>query len=219
MTGVEVGELLVRVDAEEDLAWWRPLAQAVLAAPHLLWTGALTAASVGFAVVGGLCVLVVGRHPTGLAKLHALTLRERVRTYSYWFALRTSYPPMALRPALEDPGDDPATNVTVAPTPATAFRRRDALARIVVVPHLVVLIPIGLVMDACYPMWIALAAANRGWPSPFRRFLVAVERWVVAVAAYALFLTNERPAFGLRAHGYDAAGELSGRRRGEPVAS
>jgi hypothetical protein len=198
----------VRVVEEPSLAWWRPLAQAVLAAPHLLWTGALSAASFGFAFVTAACVLVSGRAPRSLAALHALTLRERVRCYSYWFALRTGHPPLASRPQLADPGDDP--KVTVDVVAAVGFRRVDALARLIVLPvHLVVLVPIGAVMDACYPLWIALAAVNGGWPPAFRRFLVAVEQWVVALAAYALFLTNERPAFGLRAHGYEAGTDAS----------
>ena len=189
----------LRVAVEDELAWWHPLAQAVLAAPHLLWVGALSVASVGFAMVALLSVLLVRRVPRVILGLQVLTLRERVRCYSYWFALRTGFPPIAWQPRVDDPGDDPAVSVSAAP--ATHFRRRDVLGRVAVLAHLVVLIPIGLVMDACYPMWILLAAANRGWPGPFRRFLVAVECWVVAFAAYELFVTNERPAFGLRAYG------------------
>jgi hypothetical protein len=196
----DVVELHVRT--EDELAWWRPLAQAVLAAPHLLWVGALSAVSVGLAVVATACVLAAGRVPRALVAVQVLTLRERVRCYSYWFALRTGYPPMAWRPSIDDPGDDPS--VRVSATPADRFRRRDVAGRLVVLGHLVVLVPIGLVMDACYPMWILLAAANRGWPPSFRRLLVCVERWVVALAAYELYITNERPAFGLRAYDDDA---------------
>jgi hypothetical protein len=192
-----VGSVELRVDTDDAMAWWRPLAQAVLAAPHLLWTGVLSVASVGLAVVGFVCVLATGRVPGWLAAFHVLTLRQRVRTYSYWFALRTGYPPMAWQMRLDDPGDD--RSVVVDAQPVTRMRRRDALGRVVVLLHLAVLVPIGLVMDACYPFWILLAAANRGWPAPLRRFLVAVERWVVAFAAYSLFVTNDRPAFGLRA--------------------
>src|SRR3954470_14872881 len=112
---VEVGMVRVELDAEETLAWWRPLAQAVLAVPHLLWTGVLTAASIGLAVVGALSVLLVGRLPRWLVAFHVLTLRERVRCYSYWFALRTGVPPMAFARRLDDPGDDPRVRVDCVP--------------------------------------------------------------------------------------------------------
>jgi hypothetical protein len=69
-----------------------------------LWTGALSAASFGLAFVTAACVLVSGRAPRSLAAVHALTLRERVRCYSYWFALRTGHPPLAWHPQLADPG-------------------------------------------------------------------------------------------------------------------
>ena len=194
------GELVVEVRVEERMAWWRPLWQAVAAGPHLIVTGAVSVLCLVVMVLIAGAVLLTGRVPARLAAFQVLTLRERVRCYSYWFALRTGHPPITLALRADDPGDDPMVRVDA--TPVRTIRRRDVFRRLLLLGHLVVLVPVGIVMDACYPLWITLAAVNGGWPPAFRRFLVAVEQWVVAVAGYGLFVTDTPPAFGLRAYGY-----------------
>jgi hypothetical protein len=199
------GELVVEVRVEERMAGWRPLWQAVAAGPHLVVTGAVSVLSLLVMVLIAGVVLVTGRVPARLAAFQVMTLRERVRCYSYWFALRTGHPPFDLALRADDRADDPMVRVDA--TPVRTVRRRDVFRRLLLLGHLVALVPIGVVMDACYPLWIALAAVNGGWPPAFRRFLVAVEQWVVAVAGYGLFVTDTPPAFGLAAYGYrlDAA--------------
>lgn len=196
-------EVAVRV--ERALPWWRPIANALLSAPHLIATGVLAVASILVAVLIGLAVALTGRAPSVLVRFQVMTLRERVRCYSYFFALRSSHPPFSFALVLADPGDDPATEVSSTRLPQLG---RGALLvhSVRIVPHLLVLIPIGFVMDVCYPVWILLAAANRGWPESFRRFLVAVERWVAHLALYALLASDEPPAFGLVANGYVSVG-------------
>jgi hypothetical protein len=66
-------------------------------------------------------------------------------------------------------------------------------------PHAIVLVPLAAILDACYPVWVALAATGRGWPDGVESFLVRTERWASAVLAYAFFVTNDRPAWGLAA--------------------
>lgn len=194
------GELVLEVRVEERMAWWRPLWQAVAAGPHLIVTGVVSVLCLVVMVVIAGAVLLAGRVPARLAAFQVMTLRERVRCYSYWFALRTGHPPIDLTLRADDPGGDPMVRVNA--TPVRTIRRRDVFRRLLLLGHLVVLVPIGIVMDACYPLWIALAAVNGGWPPAFRRFLVAVEQWVVAVAGYGLFVTDTPPAFGLAAYGY-----------------
>jgi hypothetical protein len=202
-SGTNIG-IDIRVDRR--LPWWRPLVNAVAAAPHLLVTGVLSVASVVVAVVIGVAVAVSGRVPSALVRFQVMTLRERVRCYSYWFVLRESHPPFTLALRLDDPGDDPATSVSVSSPPERLGRAALALHWVRVLPHLAVLLPIAVVMDACYPVWILLAAANRGWPESFARFLVAVERWVAHLALYALLATDTPPKFGLVANGYAPIG-------------
>ena len=190
---------------EPDVAWWRPLVQWFLCVPHLLWTVALSLAAVPATLAIGLAVLVTGRVPGRLAAFQATVLRERVRCYAFFFVLRTSAPPLATRVAATDPGDDPGTTVSLE-VPATLPRWSLFVRPFVVLPHVVALLPIGIVMDVCYPLWMTIAAVNGGWPPAFARFLVAVERWVGAVVLYALLATDERPRFGLAAYGHDLDG-------------
>lgn len=195
----------VRIEVESPVSWWRPLVQWLLCVPHLVYTVALTAVSLAVAVAIVPCALVTGRVPSALLGFQVLTLRERVRCYSYFFVLRSSRPPYTASTDLADPGDDPLVEVSVDAPGSTS--RWSVLARpFVVLPHLAVLAPIGLVMDACYPVWMLLAAANRGWPEGLERTLIRIERWVAAVAMYALFVTDEPPGFGLAAYDEDGDG-------------
>lgn len=192
----------IRVEVERSIEWWRPFVQWLLSVPHLLLSGALTLASIAVALVIGIAVLATGRVPRRLAAFQVLTLRERVRCYTYFFLLRRTAPPFATRVANVDPGDDPLVTVTIVP-PATA-PRGSILRVFMVAGHLAVLLPIGVVMDACYGLWAVVAAANRGWPPGFERFLVCVERWVLAVAMYLLMVSNEPPRFGVQAYADEA---------------
>ena len=189
---------------EPEVAWWRPLVGWAVSLPGLAWTGVLTVATVPALLATAVAVLVTGRVPARLAAVQVLYLRQRVRVYSTFFALRTSVPPLATRLDATDPGDDPDTTETVA-IPATLPRWSAFTRPLVALPHVLALLPIGVVMDVCYPVWMAIAAANRGWPPSFARFLVAVERWVGAVLLYLLLATDERPRFGLAAYGHDLA--------------
>jgi hypothetical protein len=75
-----------------------------------------------------------------------------------------------------------------------------ALGRLVVLPHVLVLGPIGFLMDALYPVWMVFAAAGRGWSPAAESLLLRVEHWVAAVIRYAAMLDDERPRFGLAAY-------------------
>lgn len=168
------GELVVDVRVVDRMDWTRPLLQSVAATPHLIVTGILSAASLVVAAVIAIAVLVTGRVPPRLAAFQVMTLRERVRCFSYWFALRCVRPPMNFAISADDPGDDP--HVIVSASPARSASRADVLRRLQLLRHLAVLVPIAVVMDVCYPVWIVLAAANGGWPPSLRRFLAAIEQ-------------------------------------------
>lgn len=189
----------MHIEAQSAMERWRPLVQWFLCIPHVLYTGLLAGASVIVAVVIGVVLLVTGRIPQRLAAFQVLTLRERVRCYSYFFVLRSSRPPYPTSISAVDPGDDPLVTVTVD-TPTTAPRWSLVVRPLLAIPHLVLLLPIGLVMDACYPVWMVLASANGGWPEGMERTLIRVERWVAAVAMYLTYATNEVPRLGLAAY-------------------
>lgn len=66
-----------------------------------------------------------------------------------------------------------------------------------VLPHVLVLLPIGLCLDALFPLWMLFVAANRGWPAGMARSLASIERWVVEIILYATMTSDERPHFGV----------------------
>lgn len=173
--------LAVAVDHEYE--WWRPLVSPVVNLPIILWQAVLTAVSAPLAVVGALVVLATGRLPAPFARFHVHALEVRARAYGAVFAL-------ARRPA--------ATLDVRIEQPLT---RWEAVTRpIAAIVHVLVLVPIALCLDVLLPLWLLVAAANRGWPAPMLRGLVAAERWIVHLVLWVTMVTNERPAFGLGAN-------------------
>jgi hypothetical protein len=77
---------------------------------------------------------------------------------------------------------------------------RSARGSIRFLPHVLVRAPVGLVMDALYPVWMVVAVVNRGWPTRIERVIVRVERWVLAIVMHVTLVSNERPKFGLAAY-------------------
>jgi hypothetical protein len=199
MAGAGV-EIRSRLDVDEELEWWRPLAAFFVAGPHAFVAGVLAAASLVVMVAIGVAVLVTCRVPQRLAAFQVMTVRERVRAFSYFFSLRRSAPPFTFAVRVDDQGDDPLTELTV--TPAAHLPRWSLFVRIfVLLPHLAVLLPIAVVLDLCYPVWMVLASISRGWPPSLARTLVAIERWVAALAMYGLLVVERPPAFGFAAYG------------------
>lgn len=190
-------ELTIHTEAE--LEWWRPLIQWFLCLPHLLYVGVLTIGSLLVGIATGVAVLVTGRVPGPAARFQALCLRERVRCFSYFFVLRRSRPPYATAFDFIDPGDDSMVSVSLA-VPERLPRTTVVVRPLVLIPHALALVPLAVVLDVCYPLWMAVAAAGRGWPAGTADFLVRVERWVGAVLRYGLLVTDQRPAFGLSSY-------------------
>ena len=189
------------------MEWWRPLVQWLLCVPHLVYEVVLSGASIVIALVMALIVAATGRVPEKLAAFQTTTLRERVRCYSYLFLLRSSVPPYVNRLSASDPNDDPLVDVSATPSPR-ASRWSGITRPIVVLPHVVVLVPIAIIMDLCYPVAMLAVAANRGWPEGFARFLVRVEKWAGTLLAYVFLISDEAPHFGLAA--YEEDGVRSG---------
>jgi hypothetical protein len=173
--------LSVAVDHEYE--WWRPLVSALVNLPVIVWQAVLTGVSGPLAIVGALVVLATGRLPEPFARFHVHALEVRARAYSALFAL-AKRPAAALEVRIEQP-----------PT------RWEAITRpVAAIVHLLVLVPIALCLDALLPLWLLVAAVNRGWPPPMLRGLVAAERWIVHLVLWVTMVTNDRPAFGLAAN-------------------
>jgi hypothetical protein len=188
----------ISLAVDERVEWWRPLVHWLFCLPHLAWNAVLTGLSLPAYLAAIPVVLATGRVPRRLAELQVFVLRERARTFAYLFVLRRSKPPYATVISAADPGDDPMQTMSVEV--ATTVPRLAPITRpLVVLPHLLVLLPIGACLDALYPLWMVLVAANRGWPPGMARTLAAIERWVVELLLYLTMASNQRPAFGLAA--------------------
>jgi len=191
---------IFRVEIDVDaspIAGHIPMTRWLRCLPHLMATGVGSAASVPLAMVTSGIVAATGEVPDSIQRWQVTILRERVRCYGYFFLLRHDTPPVAWRPSLRDPGDDPRVRVWAtrrSPLHRTIPRRQAAIRSIRVASHLVLLLPIAVVMDGLYPAWMAVAARRGGWSAATRAGLLAVESWVTEVIAYGTFVSDEVPA-------------------------
>src|SRR4051794_24134596 len=190
MTGASVAIL-----PDEEIAPWRPYLHWFLGFPHLLFNAVLMLGAVIAAVISAVWVVLTGRVPARLTEFQVYVVRERVRAYSYLFVLRSTYPPFPRQITAIEPGDDAQTHVG-ADGPVRVPRWSPILRPLLMLPHLLVLAPVGVVLDLLYPAWMIAAAVNGGWPDGMRRFLVRVEEWVAEVQLYTFMATDKAPRFG-----------------------
>lgn len=158
--------------------------------PHAVLTVVSTVMGIGVAFVIGALVLVTGRRPERLVALQVFAVRERLRTFGYFFLLRHDWPGM---PSLDPTQDeDPYVQVTVRPV-AELGRLEPVKRLVLVVPALVVGVPIGIVMDGLYPVLVVVAAARGRVPIGWARQLVTVEEWVGRSFLYLYLGSDDRP--------------------------
>jgi len=166
-------------ELDHRVTWWRPLVQWVPCVPHNLVAGVLALLQIVVAALTAPYVVATGRVPAWVGRFHHRVLRHRASTFAFFFVLRTAFTDVPV------PFDG---------APARRMSRWAPLGRpFAVLPQIVLLLPVGLVLDLCYPVWMVAIAVNGGWPPALRRRLVAVEAWVVMIIAYAFLATDERP--------------------------
>src|SRR5207302_3663737 len=68
-----------------------------------------------------------------------------------------------------------------------------------ILPSLIVLVPIGLVLDVLYPVLMLAVGFNEGWPPAVAQFLVRVEEWTGEVLLYLFMATDHAPRLGFSA--------------------
>jgi hypothetical protein len=149
--------------------------------------GALGAAAVVASLISWFAIVFTGRHPTGLWRLAAYYLRWRVRAAAYLALLRDEYPPFGDAPY-------PTTLTLIEPT-----RRRDRVTvffrPILVLPHLVLLVVLGLAwILSTMVAWVSIVATGE-FPVQLHHFGVGMLRWSTRVEAYMLLLSDEYPPF------------------------
>lgn len=141
------------------------------------------------AIMSWFAIIFTGRHPPGLWKICAFYLRWRVRAAAYTALLRDEYPPFgdgAYPTALELPSADAERNRL-----SVAFRI------LLVIPHLIVLVFLGVAWGITSILaWFAILFTGR-FPEGLYRFGVGVLQWNIRVEAYVLLLHDDYPPFTL----------------------
>ncbi len=157
--------------------------QVIRLVPMLFMAGVLTVAATAVAVAIGVTVVATGRVPQRLAGFQIRAIRQRTRTFSGFFLLRASTPPWPAGVDPIDPGDDSLITVSVdVPSSLPRWAPFSHAAR--AGAHLLVLVPLAVLLDLLYPLWLVLVA-RRGWSVVARLRLIAVEQWTADVLAHA----------------------------------
>ena len=181
-----------------EIARWRPLAQWLLAIPHLVIAAVLSWLRGLLTLVSFFTVLFTKEIPRPLFDLTVMTLRYEWRAVSYAMFLHEDYPPFDFEPTAVDDGREPHTTVTVA-YPEELARWLPLVKWLLAVPHYVVL---AVLVFAALPAGIVAFFAviiTGAYPQGLRDFLVGVSRYNLRVQAYIGLLTDRYPPFTLSA--------------------
>jgi hypothetical protein len=152
-------------------------------------TGVIGAAATAMGIVSWFAIVFTGRQPKGLRDFIAYYLRWRARAVAYMALLRDEYPPF---------GDgEYAAGITFAEAPDTRNRLSVGLRLIYVIPHVLVLIFIGIAwLITAIIGWFAILFTG-AYPAGLYRFGVGYLRWSLRVEAYLLLMHDEYPPFSL----------------------
>jgi hypothetical protein len=184
-------------DSPERIANWRPLVHWLLAIPHLVIVNVLQTVAEVLAIISWFAILFTGKLPAGMANFQAMYLRYTLRTSTYFGFLREEYPPFSFATVNEDPGDDPRVRVTVVPQLEGRNRLTTAFRLILAIPHLVVLVFLGLAVFVVGIIAFFAVLFTGRWPAGLRDFVLGVARWWLRVQVYLLLLRDEYPPFSL----------------------
>ncbi len=184
-------------DTPPKIARWRPLVHWLLVIPHLIVLYVIGIIAFVLAVIAWFSGVFVGRIPDGIQKPIAMTQRYSASVASYMFWLREEYPPFAFDGSFADPGLDPRLRVDVQPEIEGRNRLTIFFRYFMVLPHLVVLMFVGIALYVVLIVgWFAVIILGR-WPTGLGEFVVGFLRWSTRVNAYFYLLTDRYPPFRL----------------------
>jgi len=185
------------IDAPEKVANWRPLVNWLLAIPHFVVLYGLRILSQVIALVSWFAIVFTGALPEGLANIQVMYMRYEMRTYTYVLFMREEYPPFAFGTTATDAGEDPRVRVNFAVRLIERNRLTVAFRIILVIPHLVALLVLGIAASfVALVAFFAVLFTGR-WPEGMRSFVLDVYRWYLRVQTYFLLLTDAYPPFAL----------------------
>ena len=184
-------------DAPLQVARWRALVAWFLAIPHLLIAGALGYVIEILAFISWFAIMFTGRLPEGIAGVQYMCLRYQVRAQMYAGFLYEPYPPFTFATTAADPGDVQGLRVDFQPQLEDRNRVTVFFRLLLVIPHLIVLVLLGLAAVVCYVIGFFAVLITGAWPDGLRAFIVNVIRWSLRMQAYMHLLTDEYPPFAL----------------------
>lgn len=187
----------LHLDADRQIARWRPLVQWLLAVPHLAIAYVLGRYLRGLLTVVTLfTVLFTKRIPRPLFDAIAMTFRYQWRATSYALCLHEGYPPFSFQPTAADDGADPHAVVTLT-YPEHLSRWQPLIKWILAAPHYVVLIVLDVAALFVVIAGFFAVLFTGQYPSWARDYLVGVSRYSLRVQAYIGLLTDHYPPFTL----------------------
>jgi hypothetical protein len=185
------------VESPEKIANWRPLVQWLLAIPHFVVLYLLEIAASVVVFVSWFAIVITGKLPAGMAAFQALYLRYGNRVVSYAGYLREEYPPFSFESAAPDPGDYAGVRSDFTPALEDRNRLTTFFRLLLAIPHLVVLVFVGLAAWIAWLLAFFAVLFTGKWPAGLHRFVVGYLRWSLRVNAYFFLLTDEYPPFSL----------------------
>jgi len=188
----------VRADFVRELGVdrWRPIANWLLAIPHLVVLYALLLVERALAFLSFFLVLFTTEIPEPILNFRAMTYRYWWRVFTYAGFMRNEYPPFSFTSVTEDDAIDPAT-YSLDP-PGQMQRWAPLYKWILAIPHYFVLFFLEIV---AFFVWIIAFFAvifTGEFPQVLRDFNLGVMRWFLRVDAYVFFMTDEYPPFSLQ---------------------
>ena len=189
------GEMYV-VDSPHEVARWRPLAQWVLAIPHLFVAGGVGALTRAVAVIYWFKHLFTKKLDPELYKALAMGERYELRTSGYLLGFSEQFPPFDFPLAVDDNGAYPPVALNLPELPESSHRGA-AWNILKAIPHyfVVAFFAIGAVF-VLLAAWFAVLFTGR-WPEGMRRYLVRLTNYYLRVWVYVLMVDNTYPKFGL----------------------
>lgn len=184
----------IDVDTPQRIDRWRPLAQWILAIPHLVIAGAMEYVASAVGIVSWFVILFTKRLPVGLANVQVMIMRYTARAQLYAGFVHDSYPPFEFAMSAAEPGGTPV-RVDVEPALDDRDRLRVALRIIWIIPALLYALVVAIVgILAWIGGFFAVLFTGR-WPESLRTWVMKLLRVSIRVNAYALLLTDEYPPF------------------------
>lgn len=151
--------------------------------------GVLGLAAFVSAVVSWFAIVFTGSQPRGLWDFTRFYMSWRSRAVAYMALLRDEYPPFGdgEYPTAFSPGEFPETRDRVS----VGFRI------FLAIPHLIVLVFLGLAwLVTAIIGWFAILLTGR-YPEGLYRFAVGYLRWSLRFETYMLLMRDEYPPFSL----------------------